>query len=313
MTKELPAGTVLGPYETRDEWLQARRLGLGGSDVGAILGMSTYTSALEVYYSKTGETPERETNEEMEIGRDIESWILNRWMLRELDQGWEVEDDLVIIQSNTFPFLIHSPDAILTSILGPDAGIEIKNIRSDTHWDPLPEFYYAQVQHGLLCSGLDRWIVVALVAGQKLITREIEPDKEMQGRIALESERFWRDHVVKNVPPAPDGSESASRALQSRWSASQDTSADIPVGDWTRFKEASEMCKVWEKQRDEAAQVIQARMGDAERAEVDGEKVATWKTGTRKALDVKRLRAEQPEIARKYEKTSSTRPFRPSL
>ena len=43
----------------------------------------------------------------------------------------------------------------------------------------------AQVQHGLLCSGLDRWIVVALVAGQKLITREIEPDKEFQGRIAL--------------------------------------------------------------------------------------------------------------------------------
>lgn len=312
---ELPAGTILGPYETREDWLQARRLGLGGSDVGAILGMSTYTSALEVYYSKTGEVPEQEPNEAMMIGRDIESWILNQWMLRELDQGWEVEDDLVIIQSNTFPFLIHSPDALLTSILGPDAGIEIKNVRSEHGWSDggIPPFYMAQVQHGLLCSGLDRWIVVALVAGQKLITREIEPDKEMMGRIALESEKFWTSHVLPHKPPAPDGSESASRALRARWDTSQDVSAEITEGEWTRLKEASEMVKVWEKQRDEAAQIIQAKMGDAEVAKVDGEKVATWKTSTRTSLDIKRLKTEQPELAKKYSKTSSTRTFRPNL
>ena len=313
---ELPAGTILGPYETRDEWLAARRLGLGGSDVGAVLGMSTYTSALEVYYSKVGESPEQEPTEAMEIGRDIESWILDRWASMSQPIGGWVYPQLIAIQSKTFPFLLHSPDALIVSEDHSEAiaGVEIKNVRSDHGWDPIPEFYYAQVQHGLLCSGLDRWIVVALVAGQKLITREIEPDKEMMGRIALESEKFWVDHVLKQKPPAPDGSESASRALRGRWGASQDTVATVRDGDFARLKECTQMAKMWETERDKAAQIIQAEMGDAERAETgDGEKVATWRTSTRTTIDTKRLRTEAPELAKKYEKVSPTRVFRPNL
>ena len=317
---ELPKGHILGPYETRDEWLQARRLGLGGSDVGAVLGMSTYTSALEVYYSKTGEIEEeQEPTEAMEIGRDIEGWILEQWEKRE---GLYAFNQLVIVQSQTFPFLIHSPDALLLDAVGDGstehyrayAGLEIKNVRSDAGWDPIPEFYYAQVQHGLLCSGLDRWIVVALVAGQRLITREIEPDKEMQGRIALESERFWVDHVLKKVPPEPDGSQSASRALRGRWGTSQDTVAHVSDGEWSKLKESVEMVKMWETERDKAIQIIQAKMGDAEVAKtVDGEKVATWRTSTRTTIDTKRLKSEAPELAKKYERVTPTRTFRPNL
>jgi hypothetical protein len=291
--------------------------------------MSTYTSALEVYYSKTGETPEPETNEAMEIGQAIEPWILDRWFETCDDPGFAFPGgylcrDLVIIQSQTFPFLIHSPDALLCDLnstrIGAEidapaiAGIEIKNVRSDAGWDPIPEFYYAQVQHGLLCSGLDRWIVVALVAGQRLITREIESDKEMQGRIALESERFWVDHVLKKVPPEPDGSQSASRALRGRWGTSQDTVAHVSDGEWSKLKESVEMVKMWETERDKAIQIIQAKMGDAEVAKtVDGEKVATWRTSTRTTIDTKRLKSEAPDLAKKYEKVTPTRTFRPNL
>lgn len=311
---KLPAGTIIGPYESRTEWLEARRSGLGGSDIGALLGLSTFSSELEVYYSKVGEY-EPEVTEAMEIGRDIESWILDRWFKLYGNPGHMLFDDLVVVQSDDHLSLLHSPDAIILAdtipIPTPVIGVEVKNIRSDHNWDPLPEFYMAQVQHGLLCSGLERWIVVALVGGQKLITREIEPDLEMQGRIVEAAERFWTTHVLSKVPPEPDGSESAKSALERRWDVSEG-SYDLEPELWATYKVKKTVLEAAEKDLHKAQQRIQAAMGESEVALVDGRKVATWKVGTRKSVDIKRLRDEEPKLAEKYEKVSSTRIFRPS-
>lgn len=310
---ELPSGTILGPYESREDWLLARKLGLGGSDIGAILGMSTYTSPLEVFYSKTLDQPEREVSEWASIGRDIEPFIVDQWIARErVIEG--VYTDLIAIQSQTFPFLLHSPDFLVVDGGEVLAGGEVKNVRSDAGWDPIPPFYAAQVQHGLLCSGLDRWVVVALVAGQKLITREVEPDRELQGRIALEGERFWLDHVLANVPPEPDGSESSRRALERRWEASQDSVAEVTEEDWLAIKNLTERRDRAEKDLAKAKQTVMAKMGDKEIARTpDGRKVATWKVSTRTAVDTKRLKEEAPEIAKKFSTTTPTRMFRPNL
>jgi putative phage-type endonuclease len=320
---ELPAGKILGPYENRDDWLEARKQGIGGSDVAALLGLSTFTSPLQVFYEKT-EGATREVTERMEIGQAIEKWILEFWESTSgvwVDELVTLYDEQIIIKSDEYPWLLHSPDALVTEWddhLNPAgkalAGIEIKNIGNDHHWDPLPPFYMAQVQHGLLCSGLDKWIVIALVGGSKLITREVSPDLEMQGRIITESERFWNDHVLANIPPDPDGSEVDSRALDGRWEASQ--SETIEIADyWLRnLKQAKQTLDNAEKGYAKVCQRIKVLMGDAEKAvTVDGAKVATWKVSTRTAIDTKRLRDEDPEVAKKYEKTSPTRIFRPTL
>lgn len=306
---QLPAGTILGPYETREEWLKARRAGLGGSDIGAILGVSTFSSELEVYLSKV-EGVSRETTEQMDIGREIEPWIASQWWFSQTEWA-DYDDDLMIIQSDSLPFLLHSPDALLLDgdFETPVAGLEIKNIRSDHNWDPIPEFYMAQVQHGLLCSGLDRWIVVALVGGQKLITREIEPDKEMQGRIALASERFWNTHILPQVPPEPDGSESAKRALERRWDTSHGH-VDLEEGPVSTLRYYQERADKAEKDLNKAKQMIMAKMGDAEVANFGGKRFATWKVSTRTSIDTKRLRDEDSALAKKYEKTTPTRIFR---
>ena len=307
---ELPGGTILGPYETREAWIEARRGGIGGSDIAAILGLSTFTSELEVFYSKVGESPERGVSERMDIGSAIEPWIVDRWL--EQNPQYGLVRDLLIVQSNDYPFLLHSPDALGESLDDPGRnyfGVEIKNIRSDHNWDPLPEFYMAQVQHGLLCSGLDRWIVVALVAGQKLITREIEPDREMQGRIALAAERFWNAHVLPGVPPEPDGSDSAKRALERRWDTSEGR-LDVGPGVWLSFQAAKDRKEKYEKEFYKAQQVLQQAMGDAEILIFEGKKVASWKVSTRTSIDTKRLREEDSALAKKYEKTVPTRIFR---
>lgn len=321
MLNDLPDGTIEGPW-SRKQWLLNRRTGIGGSDIGALLGLSSFTSELEVYYSKVEDTPERVPSEEMEMGRDIESFILEQWDRRTSDGFvvWPMADpELYTIRSKTFRFLLHSPDALvctqdMTQVV---SGVEVKNPRSDAAWtgestQGLPPFYYAQVQHGLFCSGLGRWDVVALVGGQKIIVRVVYPDPEMFAQITLAADRFWNDYVLAGVPPDPDGSDSAARVLRDRWQASVDDSVEIEGSLWTWYQHAADAAAKWEAKKAKAAQMIQAEMHDHGTATVDGEKVATWKVGTRTAVDVKRLKAEQPEMAKKYSNTTHTRTFRPS-
>jgi predicted phage-related endonuclease len=53
---------------TRDEWLDYRRKGIGGSDIAAICGLSKWEKAIHVYLEKIGEAPETEMSEAAEWG-----------------------------------------------------------------------------------------------------------------------------------------------------------------------------------------------------------------------------------------------------
>ena len=39
---------------SREEWLEYRRRGIGGSDVAAVFGLSPYLTARDLYYDKIG-------------------------------------------------------------------------------------------------------------------------------------------------------------------------------------------------------------------------------------------------------------------
>lgn len=55
---------------------------------------------------------------------------------------------------------------------------------------------------------------------------------------------------------------------------------------------------------------IKARMGDAITGTINGKPVVEWTRGTRESIDTKQLRLENPEIARKYLRTTTVRTFK---
>jgi predicted phage-related endonuclease len=58
----MTAKVVLPAEASREEWLAARRLGIGGSDIGALLGASPWSTPLDVWADKTGQAePHRRT------------------------------------------------------------------------------------------------------------------------------------------------------------------------------------------------------------------------------------------------------------
>ncbi|CDN43729.1 hypothetical protein BN871_DK_00010, partial [Paenibacillus sp. P22] len=64
-----------------------------------------------------------------------------------------------------------------------------------------------------------------------------------------------------------------------------------------------------EERLEAAKNALKAEMQDAEAALFSGEKVVSWKSSSRTALDTKAVKAELPEIFEKYSRTSSSRRF----
>ncbi|MFF0143593.1 YqaJ viral recombinase family protein [Streptomyces sp. NPDC005227] len=74
---------ILSADADRADWLLARRLGLGSSDVAALLGISRYGNALSVWHDKTGGLPlESDDSEPALWGRAFEETVAREWARR---------------------------------------------------------------------------------------------------------------------------------------------------------------------------------------------------------------------------------------
>ena len=49
---------------SREDWLNYRRLGIGGSDAAAVMGLSPFATIRDLYFDKIGVTPVIEEEEE---------------------------------------------------------------------------------------------------------------------------------------------------------------------------------------------------------------------------------------------------------
>jgi len=67
----------------RIEFLSARRLGIGGSDIGAIMGLSKWKSPVDVWLDKTGRIePDLEMSEPAYFGVELESFVATEYSKR---------------------------------------------------------------------------------------------------------------------------------------------------------------------------------------------------------------------------------------
>lgn len=294
--------------ETRDEWLEDRMQGIGGSDAGAVLGFNQYKSAYTLWCEKTGridsDVPD---NESMRQGRDLEQYVAERWMEA---TGKKVRRSGFSFQSKEHPFMLANVDRL---VIGENAGLECKTASAltRTKYDrgDIPASYYAQCMHYMAVTGLERWYIAILVMGKGFYTYTIErDDKEIEALISAE-EDFWSS-VTNGKEPEIDGSQSTSDTLASLYPESGGETEDLPELDdaavmlddiSSRIKELEAMKKQYENR-------IKDTMKDLEKCDT-GSAVITWKTVTSGRLDTKKLKAEMPEVYEKYVKQTSSRRF----
>lgn len=191
------------------EWHAARRLGVGGSDIPVLAGLSPYGTGIhDIYLEKIGELEPRPSSPEMEVGSVIEDAIAILYQRR---TGRKAIRANVIRRHRDHPWAIGNLDRV---IVGERRLVEIKNRRAATR--ELPADVECQVQWYLGVTGYPVADVAMLVGGSDLRILEVKADASYFDDLLTIAGDFWSD-VESRTPPAIDGSESAARYLAHRY------------------------------------------------------------------------------------------------
>ena len=290
----------------KGEWLELRRQGIGGSDAAAIVGLDRYKSAFDVYAEKIGLKAEQPDNEAMRQGRDFEDYVARRFMEA---TGKKVRRTNSMLQHLEYPFMIANIDRW---VVGENAGLECKTTsvlnRAKFSQGEFPPNYYVQCVHYMAVTGAERWYLAVLVLNNAFHVFTIERDEnEIQALIETEK-HFWQNHVLKKIPPTPDGSESTSEIIKQLFPEARQREEIALFGYESKIQQYLELdAQVSEltKQRDALKQELQLALADAEIGRARGY-IVEWKNQVRQSLDTKKLKSDQIEIYEKYLKPAQT-------
>lgn len=315
LSKNCSLVMTLESMQERENWLAARRLGIGGSEAASIVGLNPWKSAYQLWLEKTGQVePENISDKEVvHFGTKLEQLVADEFCERE---GKKVER-CGMYQNKQNPFMLGSFDRLL---VGEDAGLECKttSVFNKKEWDAgeVPPNYYVQCQHYMLVSGLPRWYIACLVGGNHFVSWTVERDEEDIAALAAAERDFWQ-RVQSNTPPELDGSDSCSQALRERFSGGQVEPVALPSDSLAliqRYDELKETKTSIDTQLKEVQNKLCAMLGDNEiglAGTGDDARRVCWKTvAGRTTIDSKRLKAEMPDVFAKYSKVGKpTRRF----
>lgn len=245
----------------------------------------------------------------MRQGRDLEDYVARQFME---ETGKKARRANVIYQSKEHPFMFANVDRL---IIGENAGLECKTASaySADKWKDghIPESYELQCHHYMAVTGVDAWYIAVVILGKDFLWHRIERDEDLiQNLISIENS-FWNSHVIPHIMPKPDGSESSERLIREMIGRAV-YQKEIPLTGFDsqlrRRMEIAELMKRLDAEKKTIEQKLKLYMGDAEAAENDRYRI-TWKNSRTERLDTKALKQEQPEIYRKYVKTTESRRF----
>lgn len=201
---------------TREEWLEERKMGIGGSDCATIMGLNPYKTNVELWEEKTGKKEAIDISDKpyVKYGIKMEDNLRQSFAIKH-PEFEIVHKENTIIRHPKFPFLFASLDGTLIRIQTREKGIlEIKTttIRSAKQkeiWkDGIPSNYYCQVLHymNVVDAKFARLFAEITYAEdyQALKTYEIERDEQVEDDIKeLEKAEiiFWNEYVLKDRKP----------------------------------------------------------------------------------------------------------------
>lgn len=303
MTKLVP---TLGLDKTA--WLEYRKLGIGGSDAGAVCGMNPYRTAIEVYQDKTSKDIEEFDNEAMRQGREFEDYVARRFTEA---TGKKVRRANAMYYDENHSFMLADVDRM---VVGENVGLECKTASpySADKWEDgkIPMHYQLQCYHYMSVCNADAWYIAVLIYGREFKFYRIERDEQIIADLIKIEKDFWENNVMKGVIPNPDGSKIADSVIAEYYKNSVPVTIPLTGFD-EKLKRRAELMEVMERMDTEKKQIeqeLKMYLGDAEVAENSDYRVS-WRSFSSNRLDGKRLKEERPEIYEEFKKQTTSRRF----
>ena len=294
-----------------EDWLEHRKLGIGGPDASVVCGVSKYKSPVELWMEKTGQLPPQEAGEAAYWGTQLETIVRDEFTKR---TGIKVTKPAVILQSEEHPFMLANLDGVCEV---PGVGACIFEAKTAStykagEWEgAIPDEYMLQVQHYMAVTGYQGAYIAVLIGGNTFRWKFIERDEELISILIELESAFW-NHVQDRTPPPLDGSDASKQFLAERFPCGTpsshitlpNTAADLLA----QYDEACEELEIVTEKKQRAENLLKEMIGSNE-VGVAGSRVVTWKNVTQERLGSKTLKAEHPVLYQKYTSRTSYRRF----
>jgi len=185
------------------EQIEARKLGIGGSDAASVLGCNPYRSARELYELKLGLREPDPPNAQMKRGIYLEA-VARRLYTELTGRGTRRLKQQV---HPSYPFMLCNVDGMIVGTKRDTPGV--LELKCPAIWtfakvkrEGLPLHYIVQMQHNLAVTGY-KWGSFALFNADawELIHFDVERDLDLIDALYVKEEQFWRQHIEKRVPP----------------------------------------------------------------------------------------------------------------
>ena len=287
------------------EWEQERRASVGASEVAAVMGLSPYNTALDVFKHKHG--IDRDFDPLLSFVGHASEPIMHEWVERYSGVDVKLEQEFMA-RSERWPFLHASFDRVSSD---PFTTWQFKTAHfyAGHHWDEgIPTDIRIQVQAEMAVAGTQRAAVVVWIGGREFrLFWEPRDDRFINEHMIPALEAFWQG-VQEGRPPAPANlAENAARfpTVQGKEIEASETALEAIDRRAVLLSDIQSM-----KAEADALQLVIANyMEDADTLTHEGRRVLTYKTQAgRSSFDAKQLKADHPELAAAYTKQGA--PFK---
>ena len=287
----------------REQFLLDRKLGIGGSDIAPIMGLSPYSTPLDVYRDKMNPAViYEEESEDLKRGARVEKYILQEYC--EVN-GLELETNLPPFIDPEYPFMRGNIDA---KVAHENVIVEAKSTKCPiAKWEEgIPEYYRTQVAYYAMLSNAERVDVPVLFSNWQYACFTYWRDSEYEARIKKAVIDFWNNHIVVGIPPEPSTPAELYEVypkLETAKTIKADSDIREKVNIW---QETLLRRRELEKQEEKLKIEIQRFMGDAGVLDAGFCKVAL-KERTANRLDAGRLKEAMPQLYREYSNDNTYR------
>ena len=299
------------PEEINKQWVEARKNGIGGSDVASIMGLNNYSSPLNVWLVKTGreESPDLSDNQAVEWGNRLEDVVADKFA--DEHPELQVRRRNATMVSIKRPWAFANIDRWVTDGKGNVGILEVKTVgmRRAADWDNgVPLYYLTQVMHYMSVTGYQYAWVAVLIGGQEFREYYIERDEQDIQAINDAVDTFWRDFVETDTAPALIGNDPEANALLSQHSDPSTEFIAMLDEDVSMLDELQEIKDQMDDLKHRKILIenqIKDLIGDNKGIETETKRI-TWVRSRRSSFDKKAFDAAHPGITNDYMKTSVT-------
>jgi putative phage-type endonuclease len=195
--------------------------GLGGSQIAAAVGLNPYCPPIQLWCELVGEAEGFEGNRFTKWGKLLEEPIRQEYAERHgvvvevpepIVDGWKrARPDGLVYEYDLREQLLSGRQCLNPR---PDRGLEVKTGDKYTtdRWgepetDEIPIEYLCQDTWYMHVTDLPRWDTAVLLGGNDYREYILERDRDFERSLVARASHFWHHHVLKRIPPEPDGSD----------------------------------------------------------------------------------------------------------